>query len=195
MDKNVVVFDLDGTLALTEHRTRFVALRDGSRVIAAGAEGIYRGPHASLLGDVWVEHEGTGKWAYDERDVKFTPDWRGFFAACVDDLPNLPVIAALHAHRAAGHQIVIASGRSDEVREKTRAWLFEHVFAGLDISVPVLMRAEGDYTPDEELKRGWLRDGSIPKERVLAVYDDRDKVVDMWRAEGLACFQVARGNF
>jgi hypothetical protein len=25
--------------------------------------------------------------------------------------------------------------------------------------------------------------------------DDRQKVVDMWRAEGLTCFQVAPGDF
>jgi hypothetical protein len=30
---------------------------------------------------------------------------------------------------------------------------------------------------------------------VVAVYDDRQQVVDMWRAMGIDCFQVAPGNF
>ena len=33
------------------------------------------------------------------------------------------------------------------------------------------------------------------KNDVLCVYDDRQKVVDMWREEGLVCCQVAPGNF
>lgn len=32
-------------------------------------------------------------------------------------------------------------------------------------------------------------------ERVLCAYDDRDRVVVMWRAEGIPCFQVAPGDF
>jgi len=27
------------------------------------------------------------------------------------------------------------------------------------------------------------------------VFDDRDQVVEMWRANGIPCFQVAPGNF
>jgi len=59
----------------------------------------------------------------------------------------------------------------------------------------ILMRRAGDRQADDRLKRGWLLDGSIPRERVLCVYDDRQRVVDMWRDEGLACFQVAPGDF
>jgi hypothetical protein len=31
--------------------------------------------------------------------------------------------------------------------------------------------------------------------RLMCVFDDRDKVVKMWRDEGVACFQVAPGEF
>lgn len=33
------------------------------------------------------------------------------------------------------------------------------------------------------------------RRRLVAVFDDRDKVVSMWRARGVACFQVAPGAF
>ncbi len=149
--KDTVIFDLDGTLALIEHRRHLV--------------------------------EGKHK------------DWPAFFAACTNDQPNEPVIAALHAHMAAGHNVMIVSGRSDEVRHQTEAWLFEHVFKGRAIAFAPIMRRAGDYTPDDNLKRQWLGDGTIPRERVLCVYEDRDRVVQMWRSAGLACFQVAPGDF
>jgi hypothetical protein len=44
------------------------------------------------------------------------------------------------------------------------------------------MRRAGDRQPDVNLKRSWLR--SLPeKERPGVIYDDRKRVVDMWRAE------------
>ena len=33
------------------------------------------------------------------------------------------------------------------------------------------------------------------KDRILCVFDDRTKVVNMWRDNGLSCFQVAPGDF
>ena len=35
----------------------------------------------------------------------------------------------------------------------------------------------------------------IDKDDVFAVFDDRQQVVDMWRSNGLTCFQVADGDF
>ena len=58
------------------------------------------------------------------------------------------------------------------------------------------MRRAGDFTPDEVLKRKWYEElGSHDKARLVAVFDDRDKVVAMWRSIGVACFQVAPGKF
>jgi hypothetical protein len=52
---------------------------------------------------------------------------------------------------------------------------------------------------DDELKEEWLDaydlPGLLPRDEILCVYDDRDKVVKMWRRNGLPCFQVAEGNF
>ena len=51
------------------------------------------------------------------------------------------------------------------------------------------------YTPDEVLKKRMLDKHIADKNDVLCVYDDRQKVVDMWRNEGLLCCQVAPGDF
>ena len=49
--------------------------------------------------------------------------------------------------------------------------------------------------PDDELKKRWLDQLFTNTEDILCVFDDRDKVVKMWRDSGLTCFQVAEGNF
>lgn len=114
-------------------------------------------------------------------------DWESFFAECVHDVPNTPVINALRAHVFAGHDVEIWSARSDIVRNETEAWLWAQ---GIDPRRLVHMRAAGDNTPDAVLKRHWLNQ-LHPDERPDVIYDDRQRVVDMWREEGIACFQVA----
>lgn len=115
-------------------------------------------------------------------------DWDSFFAGCVDDKPNWPVIRSFYAHVEAGHDVEIWSARSDVVRAETEHWL-DHVAAILPTHL-THMRSAGDNTPDVVLKRHWLHQ-LHETERPDIVYDDRQRVVDMWREEGIACFQVA----
>lgn len=148
------IFDLDGTLALIEHRRHFVEC------------------------------------------PREQQDWKAFFAACVDDLPNLPVIETLYQLHRAGVEIWIYSGRSDEVRDETIKWLQRQ---GIILSrrEHLMMRAAGDFTPDDhQLKLRWLNE-MLPedRQRLVAVFEDRDRMVKMWRAQGIACFQVAPGDF
>ena len=154
--KPLYIFDLDGTLALIEHRRRFV-----------------------------------------ERPRK-ERDWSGFYAACVDDEPNYPVIMVMESLIDTGAEIWIFSGRSDEVRAQTVQWLQHHTsLRSHELAGPILtMRTAGDYTPDDVLKRGWL-DSMLAedRDRLYCVFDDRDRVVAMWRAAGVTCFQVAAGEF
>ena len=48
---------------------------------------------------------------------------------------------------------------------------------------------------DDDLKQNWLDSLFSNKDDIFAVFDDRQKVVDMWRSNGLNVFQVADGNF
>lgn len=151
--KDTVIADLDGTIALIEHRLHHI--------------------HSNTY-----PHPG------------FKPDWRAFFAACKDDLPNTQVIRILR-RLSDDLRIHIVSGRSDEVRAETINWLKQQ-------QVPfdnLIMRKEGDHTPDDVLKRSWIDTGIIDKERVFCVLDDRKRVVDMWRSYGFTTLQVAEGEF
>lgn len=117
------------------------------------------------------------------------PDWDAFFDACDKDEPIWPVIHVYHALRNSGMYLIqVWSGRSDVVRDKTEAWLEKHLG-----HVPMLkMRKAGDYRPDVELKETWLDEHGTP---LAMVFDDRDRLVEMWRRRGIQCFQVAPGNF
>ena len=123
-----------------------------------------------------------------------SPDWDAFFEACEYDDPNTPVINTLKTLRMSGADIYIWSGRSSAVRKKTYKWLYDHDV--LDCVMDIKMRKDGDFTPDDELKKQWLNDLiERDEQRLVAIFDDRDKVVEMWRSQGIACFQVERGSF
>ena len=174
--KPLYIFDLDGTLALIEHRRHLVQEPQC--------------PHCGWIKSCDHSRDGTRP--------KFTPNWPAFFAACVDDKPNAPVITVLHSLRYAAADIRIFSGRSDEVREETVTWLTTHTnLRPRELLTSTLrMRKQGDYTPDEVLKKQWFDELSThDRMRLMCVFDDRDKVVKMWRDEGVACFQVAPGEF
>ena len=120
-------------------------------------------------------------------------NWKVFFEPTNIELdePNTPVIEMAKMLKSQGHSIVIFSGRDSISRKETIDWLNNH-------SVPfdvLKMRPEGSHIPDDVLKQKWLDKLFPTNSDILCVFDDRDKVVNMWRANGLSCFQVAPGNF
>jgi len=123
-------------------------------------------------------------------------DWDTFFDPDnIDlDLPNWPVIKTLRLFKDNGFTIVIFSGRSKATKEATRDWLNR-----FDVPFDVLkMRPtskEFKFMRDDDLKEGWLNELFPDKQDIFAVFDDRNKVVEMWRRNGITCFQVADGNF
>lgn len=126
--------------------------------------------------------------------------WTKFYRACKDDEPNSPVIRILEALVDAGGEIWFFSGRSEDVRVETINWLvsktsFAHSFFRLNPAA-LTMRPSKDYTEDHLMKEGWLQTMLHEDlERLVCVFDDRKRVVDMWRANGVTCLQVAAGEF
>ena len=54
------------------------------------------------------------------------------------------------------------------------------------------MRRVGDR-PDYTVKRELLAE--IGEDRIAFVIDDRNSVCDMWRGQGLTCYQIAAANY
>ena len=123
-------------------------------------------------------------------------DWDTFFDPnnIQLDLPNQPVIEMAKMLKKQGHSIIIFSGRSKATKIATMEWLDQF---GVPFDV-LKMRPTGNgfqFMPDDQLKQKWLDDLFPDKDNILCVFDDRDKVVKMWRDNGLTCMQVAPGDF
>ena len=88
-------------------------------------------------------------------------------------------------------EIIIVSWRKDECRAETEKWLNDNWI----VWVPLYMRRSGDNRCDSIVKEEIYREHIEGKYNVLAVFDDRDRVVDMWRRLGLLCLQVYYGDF
>lgn len=134
------------------------------------------------------------------RHLAVAGEWDEFYKACVKDQINIPVLQILLS-LSAGIQIEpdikIWSGRSDLVLKETVDWLCKcTAFSKTKIMNILRMRNHGDYMPDQLLKARWY-DELCPadKARLICVFDDRQKVVDMWRSIGVTCLQVAKGDF
>lgn len=108
-----------------------------------------------------------------------------------EDLPNGPVIEAVRAAYHDGLAVIYCSGREATCLDATFDWLERHVAVPGELH----MRAAGDLRRDSLVKRDLFDAHIRDKYDVRYVLDDRQQVVDMWRALGLTVFQVAPGDF
>lgn len=113
-------------------------------------------------------------------------NWDDFFDACEQDAPILWTIGLLNMLRYEGG-ILVLSGRSAKVRAKTERWLRTHGVAFDHL----VMRPEGCHEPDETLKLRMLKDFLWENKHydLQFIVDDRQKVVDAWRAAGYNVLQ------
>ncbi len=119
------------------------------------------------------------------------PDWEAFNRACVNDTPNAWAVKLINELAPSyGVRLMIVSARSKTVEAETRDWLNNHVEAFVNGDVELeMLREVGDSTEDVELKMRWLKSVG-GKDALLMAIDDRQKVVDAWRAAGVTCLQA-----
>ncbi|CAM4519203.1 AAA family ATPase [Nocardia ninae] len=89
------------------------------------------------------------------------------------------------------HRNILVSGRSEDCRPETERWLDDK---GV-LHDELYMRKTGDNRDDAIVKYEIFRDSIAPYFNVIGVFDDRNRVVAMWRRLGLKTFQVQEGNF
>lgn len=85
--------------------------------------------------------------------------------------------------------MILCSGRSEEHRQQTIDRLAQQGVNYHDL----ILRKDYDRRQDSVVKREML--ANIDKSRILFVVEDRSRVVEMWRSEGLVCLQCAPGEF
>jgi len=115
-------------------------------------------------------------------------DWDSFRALCHQDEPIRQIIQVCQAMYKAYHYVEIWSGRAEKTRDLTEAWLEAH-------NVPyhaLRLRPGDDDRRDVDVKEGWLRAEPCS---IDLVFDDRKRLVEMWRRNGVRCCQVAEGDY
>ena len=116
-------------------------------------------------------------------------NWQAFNAGMAQDKAIQSMVKLCNMLYAAGIRIVLCSGRNERNRPETVEWLEKH---GVNYH-ELLLRKDGDFRSDAVIKREVLQ--GMDKSKILFVVEDRSRVVEMWRAEGLVCLQPAPGDF
>lgn len=107
-----------------------------------------------------------------------------------EDAPNMPVITMarlVHTNASPAEDValIFVSGRDESARKDTVKWLDRFFEPGFYL----YMREENDMRPDETIKFLLLQHLRETWD-IIAAFDDRNRVVDMWRANEVPCFQV-----
>lgn len=179
----MIIFDLDGTLADCEHRRHFVEKGHPNNL-----RGLYFNDKDSLK----INENGTFEVLNRLDRPNWKPDWKAFYEACDKDEPIKPTIDIFRTlYLQMQHtQLQIWSARCESVRKKTLMWLDFHINPRYDFFDIIKMRPIGDYTPDEVLKERWL-DVIVRENRTVDfVFDNKTKVIDMYRKRGIFVFDV-----
>lgn len=88
--------------------------------------------------------------------------------------------------------VIFVTGREEIYRTLTSNWLLSKVAT---VGMALYMRPTGDTREDSIVKQEIYEREIKGKYNVEFVLDDRNRVVDMWRRQGLTCLQVAEGDF
>lgn len=116
------------------------------------------------------------------------------YSKVITDKPNTDIVNLFKilANGSGGDDtLIIVSGRDSVCMPDTIKWLEMH---GI-VPDALYMRGQGDTRNDAIIKKEIYETHIKGKYNVLGVFDDRNRVVDLWRSLGLTCLQVAYGYF
>ena len=119
-------------------------------------------------------------------------NWKAFDAGIPNDKVNPPVAEVFLQMVEEGHHVILASGRNERSRQATEDWLRKNSLAGYQ---KLYMRKADDFRGDDIVKQEILDEivadyGKKPD----MVFDDRPRVVKMWRDNGIFVFNVYQGE-
>lgn len=162
MKPRAVIFDIDGTVADGRHRQPFIQ------------------PESGLNKDK--------DWKSYKASAHLDPRWDGmhFVYQAVWYARQNSLITSQYDEGSKGYSprldILFVSGREQTEEQITKEWLGENQFFDY---TDLFMRPKGDYRADDIIKEEILDQHILPHWDVICVFDDRPRVVRMWKSRGL----------
>jgi len=117
-------------------------------------------------------------------------NWEEFLSLAHKDKPIQDTIDMMN-HLHDDYIICLITGRSEETRRSTEDWLVRH---GCYCD-HLWMRPKGDMREDAIVKKEIYEQNAKSFYKCRGVFEDRDRVVKMWRDLGLICYQVCEGDY
>ncbi|AUR83246.1 HAD-like domain protein [Vibrio phage 1.032.O._10N.261.54.F5] len=165
-----VIFDLDGTLALCDHRRHHVegTVKNWDAFFAECDRDTVNEPIARLFRfyrdspehRVWILSGRSGT----QETEKKTLEWLYVKGLQPDFLESVEIDSPMGPYM------------------ESRGMCFQ-------------IRKHGDRRPDVEVKLEMIRQHGLTPENTEVVFDDRNCMVNAWRLWGFQCCQVAEGDF
>lgn len=115
-------------------------------------------------------------------------NYAAFHAASAGCPPRAEVVDAARAERGSGRAILVVTSREFIWRDLTLDWLVKH-------DVPydaVYLRIVGDYRKDVAIKQDILRQIKADGFDVLAAWDDKPLVLEVWQENGIEVHDVGQ---
>ena len=120
------------------------------------------------------------------------PNFPAFHQLCYDDGVIQQVKFALDCYIQKGYKVVILTGRPIKYIEPTVDWLIDNMVEYDQL----IMKRDGDPQGDVEFKKHVLQKLVLDNYEVVAVFEDRKKIVDMMRNQlNLFVFDVAGNTY
>lgn len=119
-------------------------------------------------------------------------DWKSFREQTKFDTPVQWVCDIAKRFIAQGDNVAFFSARNESERSITEAQIDEWIGKGHQ---GLFLRPDGDFRRDDEFKSDLANKFEEVGGKIDIVFDDRNQVVDMWRARGTTVVQVADGDF
>lgn len=126
-----------------------------------------------------------------EDDKPSKEDWVDFYRAIPLDGIYEDTLILLRTLQAAGNQILILTGRSEDYSALTMSWLTAY---GISPN-RLYQRRHNDFRKDWEIKKEIFLTEIRPYYKILGVFEDRRDCVELWRNFQLTCYQPREANY
>jgi hypothetical protein len=127
--------------------------------------------------------------------MKTPKDWNSFFSyeeMMQDDVIESGISLLESLAQCDDYRIIFFTGRPEKTRKTTNDWFYRQCAIVMQRDW-LLMRPDNDRRNDDLLKEEWLLE--IGPKNILCAFDDRSRIVKMYRKHGVICYQAAEGDF